>query len=203
VNTTVPVPVTVALSDIAAIPEFALVIVTSTGDGGELWRLRVTDVCRFLPTEIVLKPQVMLGAVTVAVIDWKLLGVEKPAGATTLTVEVPALVGSNWVVPELALEAKVTGLVVIVPTEVLELVTVTSAVNPPRKAWFAAQLRVEEFNRAGVIWTLVLPENVVVEMLPGELMIKPEGSTVTLALPVLYPAAVEERLALPRLRPCT
>ncbi len=37
----------------------------------------------------------MFGAVTVAVIDWKLLGVAKPAGVVTLIVVVPCAAGSK------------------------------------------------------------------------------------------------------------
>ena len=39
----------------------------------------------------------MFGAVTVAVIDWKLLGVVKPAGVVRLTVLVPGVAGSKKV----------------------------------------------------------------------------------------------------------
>ena len=66
------------------------------------------------------------GAVTLAVICWKLLGVLKPPGGRTVISEVPAFIGSNWVVSTPSPFAKVSGLTVMMPTFVSELVTSTS-----------------------------------------------------------------------------
>ena len=59
----------------------------------------------------------MFGAVTVAVIDWRLLGVWKPAGVVTLIVVVPAVAGSK-AVPKFTVSPALNtaGLPTIVPT---------------------------------------------------------------------------------------
>ena len=70
-----------------------LVTVTVTGLGGVAPRKIDTPSCRSRPMVALLI--VMFGAVTVAVIDWRLPGVWKPAGVVTLIVVVPAVAGSN------------------------------------------------------------------------------------------------------------
>ena len=88
-------PATVPSLVIVAIVPLLLVTVTVTGLGGVAPRLTNKDVCRSRPT--VALPIEMFGAVTVAVIDWRLLGVVKPAGVVRLTVLVPDATGSKAV----------------------------------------------------------------------------------------------------------
>ena len=103
-------------------------------------RLAGGPTCRSLP--IVRLPRLMLGAVTVAVICRRLDGVLKPAGVSTAIVVVPAFCGSNAVTPSSSPGLNTTGLTVITPTVVFELVTGTfTGGNPPRSSWVSAKVR--------------------------------------------------------------
>src|SRR5438094_344209 len=94
-NVTLEVPVTVLLVETVAIEVLLLVTVTFTGLGGVAASEMETEVSRSRPTGAF--EMLMLGAVTVAVICWALLGVEKPAGVPRLSVLVPAASGLNAV----------------------------------------------------------------------------------------------------------
>src|SRR5512134_1235779 len=122
---------------------------------------------------------------TVAVMLWKLAGVLKPAGVSSVIVVVPGFWGSNAVLTWLSPPLNTTGLTVITPTLVLELVTGTFAVSPPRSAWLATKPRVTGFSRAEAMTMFVLGEAVVVVMLLGLLMMNPEGFSVIVAVPAL------------------
>src|SRR5690349_12011825 len=96
-----------------------LVTVTSRAVGGTWARLIVVDTCRSRPTGAFAPiPKLMFGAVTVAVICCRLLGVVKPAGGTILMVDVPAPAGSNCRFLDESLALKTAGLLTIVPTVV-------------------------------------------------------------------------------------
>src|SRR5687767_11415566 len=75
------------------------------------------------------------GLPTVAVISRRVDGVKKPGGVPSDNAAVPPLSGWNAVVPIPVDGAIVTGLIVIVPTVVGSLVTVTSAVTPVASGW--------------------------------------------------------------------
>ena len=96
-------------------------------------RLALAAVWRFFPTITSLRNE--LGVVTVAVICCKLFGVVQPGGGVMLIVVVPALSGLKVVAFCVSLALKVSGVVVIVPTEVLLLDTATFALTPGRNAW--------------------------------------------------------------------
>src|SRR5687767_16031661 len=83
---------------------------------------------------------------------------------------VPGAWGLNAVLTEVTFPEKVTGLVVIVPALVLELVTSTSAWSPPRRGWLTDRFNVTGSSRAAAICTLVLAAVAAVVKLPGELI---------------------------------
>src|SRR5687768_7668577 len=117
-----------------------LVTVTVIGLGGAAASVMLRLTCSSRPT--VTSLIVIAGSVTVAVIDWRLLGVLKPAGVATLIVELPVAAGLNA-------RAKLTdspavntaGLPTIVPTVVFELDTTTftddGPARPPRSSCVA------------------------------------------------------------------
>jgi hypothetical protein len=146
----------------------------------------------------------MSGAVTVASICLKFVGVEKPDGVPTAIVVTPAEIGSKAVLNKLVPPEKVRVPTVITPMFVSELVTVTSTERPPRTTWFWAQASVDGFSRAGVIWIEVLAEKVVVVKLPGELMMNPDGASVTVPVPLENAGADAVRVTEPlEASPCT
>lgn len=82
----------------------------------------------------------------------------------------------------------VTGLVTIVPTVVTELVTVTLTLEPVRMFWNDWAVRVVGLNWAARTVRLVFAEPTVVEKLADSQMM-PEGVSVTVLAPLLYPGA--------------
>ena len=94
-------------------------------------RAPLMNTWRSLPTVVLL--MLIAGSSTVAVIDWRLVGVWKPAGVVMLIVVVPAVAGLNAVAKFIVSPALNTaGLPTIVPTLVSELVTETfTVVNRP------------------------------------------------------------------------
>jgi hypothetical protein len=93
VNVTELVPSSAGSVETVASAPFALVTVTVIGLGGATPRDTDTAACKSTPTVVFAK--LMFGAVTVAVICWKSLGVLKPVGVPKLTVELPAVLGWN------------------------------------------------------------------------------------------------------------
>jgi len=81
-----------------------------------------------------------------------------------------------------------TGLVTIVPTVVTELVTVTLTLEPVRMFWKDWAVRVVGLNWAARTVRLVFAEPAVVEKLADSQMM-PEGVSVTVLVPLLYPGA--------------
>src|SRR5436309_15242482 len=102
------VPVAVALVETVAIEVLLLVTVTVTGLGGVAASEMKTEVSRSRPT--LTFEMLMLGAVTVAVICWLLLGVEKPAGVPIVRMAVPTATGWKAVVTKFAPPPNTTGL---------------------------------------------------------------------------------------------
>src|SRR5437667_5056254 len=99
-----------------------------------------------------------LGAVTVAVTSWALLGVLKPAGTPTVSTLVPPTPGAKAVLElKLSPGLKIAGLPTIVPTAGVPLVTGTLTVSPPRTAWLANAM-VAWSSRAGATYSVVLLE---------------------------------------------
>ncbi len=94
--------------------------------------------CKFCP-RFVVTLGVMFGALTVAEmeLDSAPLGVVNPAGVAISRLAVPAATGWKLTVVVLASALMVTGLLTIVPTAVLELVTVTLTGKPVRRFWLA------------------------------------------------------------------
>src|SRR5687768_16015037 len=86
-------PATVPSFVIVAMVPLLLVTVTVTGLGGAAPRKIDTPSCRSRPMVVLLI--VMFGAVSVATIDCKLLGVWKPTGGVRLIVVVPDVAGSK------------------------------------------------------------------------------------------------------------
>jgi hypothetical protein len=82
----------------------------------------------------------------------------------------------------------VMGLVTIVPTVVTELVTVTLTLEPVRMFWKAWAVRVVGLNWAASRVRLVFAEPAVVEKLADSQTI-PEGVSVMVLVPLLYPGA--------------
>ena len=164
VNISVVPPVTVSLFEMIAAPP--LVTVTVTGFCGVTGRQMFVVTSRFTP--VVTLPMLIIGAaVTVAVICVYCDGVLKPAGVPTVRLVIPAATGWKVVEPLDAPEANTTGLVVIVPIAVLELVTGTLTGASPgfkgKLTWFT--VREVGFNEAVYAVTVVGADNVVVENL--------------------------------------
>jgi hypothetical protein len=86
-----------------------------------------------LPTGKLLS-KVILGWATVAVNDVNCVGVVKPAGVEAEISVDPCALGVNCVKPLSLPPVTVTGEVVIVPTVVLALVTLTNTEGPPARA---------------------------------------------------------------------
>jgi hypothetical protein len=113
---------------------------------------------------------VMSGAVTVArMVRLEAgFGVENPAGVPTVRLEVPAPTGWNVVVAVVAPAAKTTGLVVMVPTAVLELVKGTlTGVTWGMTVELVMYVKVPELRMAGTRVMELGVAKVVVLMLPG------------------------------------
>src|SRR5215204_7647742 len=105
----------------------------------------------------------MLAWVTLAVIAWRLPGVLKPAGVSMLSTEVPAAFGSKAVFFCDSLPLNTTGLVVIVPTMGLLLVTLTlTGLMPARSVWMAEKVSVVGSRAAGRTVRLVFAARLVV-----------------------------------------
>ncbi len=141
------------------------------------------------------------GAVTVTVMDVALggLGVVNPVGVVITRFVAPAATGWNVVDPKLVSAAKTTGLVTIVPTAAIELVTVTFTVTPLRTFWKAWSVSVLGSSWPAAKVSGVSGEKVVVFKLPIPNHWKPEGVRFTVAVPLVYPAAVAVSWALPLL----
>src|SRR6266849_158772 len=127
-----------------------------------------------------------VGAVTVEVMEVALapLGVVKPVGVAMTRLVVPAVRGWNVVEPKLLLPLNTTGLVTIVPTVGMELVIETLTVSPLRTFCVDWNVSVAGFSCPETSLKLLSAENVVVEKLP-EFQTKPEGVSVTVAVPLL------------------
>src|ERR1041385_1207684 len=89
-----------------------------------------------------------VGAVMVAVIEVALtpVGVEKPAGVVMSRLGAPAASGWNFRGAVSVSGVKATGLVIMVPRVVSELVTVTLTVTPVRTFWKDWTASVVGFN---------------------------------------------------------
>jgi hypothetical protein len=114
--------------------------------------------------------------------------VVKPVGVVMTRLVTPLETGwkTTAAVSEPAL--MVTGLVTIVPTVVTELVTVTLTLEPVRMFWNDWAVRVVGLNWAAKTVRLVFAEPAVVEKLADSQMM-PEGVSVTVLAPLLYPGA--------------
>src|SRR5947209_13913109 len=123
-------PAVVGLRD-SRRPGLLLVRVTGKPPAGAGWpRLRLPCTSRFLPM-VTLETE-SPGAFTVAVTDWsEAAGALNPGGTLTDNTVLPEPAGWNCVVVLFEPPPIVTGEVVIVPTLVFEIVTVTLAVVPP------------------------------------------------------------------------
>src|SRR5687767_6837415 len=160
---------------------FATVTVTVTGLGGADSRVIGKDICRSSPTTAL--PIVIAGALTVAVIDWKVLGVVKPSGVPALIVVVPRAAGSNATFLNASPPA-IVALPTMVPTAVFELVTGTFTVSPPRSSCVDTHASVVGWSRAASTLSVVFTAKVFVVM-SFEFRTNPDGSTVTLLVPSL------------------
>src|SRR5688572_16843090 len=198
--TTVVPPRTAPLSLTRAIVPDAMVTVMSTAEGGATTRLTFTAFCMSSPTrtELPVKP-LIVGALTVAVICRKLLGVSKPAGAATCSVVVPWPAGSNARLTVPCPEAKAAGLPTIAPTDGSELETFTVADTPGRRLWLLCNASVPGSRRAEAICTFVFAANVLVLIRLGLLMMKPDGVSVTVLVSVAYPGALAVNWTVPLL----
>jgi hypothetical protein len=110
------------------------------------------------------------GADTVAVIDTTFvpLGVAKPAGVVMTRFAAPAVNGWKVVDEKFVSPLKTTGLVTMVPTVVLELVTVTFTVSPLRTFCLDWKVNVVGSNVPTTRKTVLSGENVVVLKFPFE-----------------------------------
>lgn len=112
------------------------------------------------------------------------LGVVKPLGVVITRLVPPTLKGWKAVEPFELSPANTIGLVTMVPTAALELVTVTLTVRPVRIDCKLFSVSVEGFNCAAISERDVSPEVVVVEKLP-EFHTMPEGVRVTVVVALL------------------
>ena len=132
-----------------------------------------------------------VGAVTVAVSDpvkeLVLPAVAKPFGVVMTKFVLPAASGWNAVVCTMVSPVKTTGLVTIVPTVVMELVTVTFTLNPVRTFCEDCQFSVAGSSCTETTLRDVSGEKVVVlRMAPNPLLhTKPEGVRFTVTVPLL------------------
>ncbi len=111
--------------------------------------------------------------------------------------ELPAVNGWKLVFCRLSPPLNTTGLVVIVPTEPVELVTsMLIGPIPGRSDWLPAYAKLE-FNLADVIRILLFAANVVVLMLEGVSITKPDAWRVTVAVFVVNPGALTLMFAKP------
>src|ERR1035441_10113091 len=125
VNVTELVPTVVLLFDTSTEPGVPLVIVTLTGTRGAVCRLTLMLPCMNWPIVVLLT--VVVGWVTVAVIDWYCEGVLNPVGGEPwmlMVIGPPAPTGWKLAVSELSPSLKTTGLL-MVPTPIAELAMVT------------------------------------------------------------------------------
>src|SRR5712664_2602636 len=129
----------------------------------------------------------IVGAATVTVMDVALggLGVVNPGGVVMNKLVVPDASGWNVVDAKLVSPAKTTGLVTIVPTAALELVTVTFTVRPVRTFWKPWSVSVLGSSVPAARVTVVSGEKVVVFKLPIPNHWKPEGVRFTVAVPLV------------------
>ena len=93
----VPLPAAVPTVDRTATAVDPTLSVTVTGLGGVALSETESRTCMSLPTNTLVMPRLMVGAVTVAVSDCSCEVVLKPAGVAIWTREVPAAAGSNCV----------------------------------------------------------------------------------------------------------
>ena len=183
-------PTVVALGATRSFVPSALVSVTVTPPAGAgACNDPLDDSCRSLPTvsAVTLMPE----AVTVAVDCCRLLDWLKPVGVTTLSTLVPAPTGSNCMPLALSgvqfwLPLIVCGEFTICPTDAFELVIDTlTGVMPARRLSYAARFSVLGFNRTEQSWMFVFADSVVVlNVVPGLLMIKPDGFSAIAAEPL-------------------
>ncbi len=96
-----------------------------------------------------------------------------------------------------------SGLSVTVPTPVLELVTATDGVRPPRTGCSVARVMVAGFSRDDTTSIATSAAPGLVAMASGYMTMNAAGSTTTLATPSENPAALPFRVVLPTERPCT
>ena len=127
---------------------------------------------------VVVLPDLPTTSTENAVIERNEVDVSKPAGTSAVIVVVPDEIGSNAVLTAVAAGPNESKPFVIAPTVSSLLVTGTETLNPPLIGWFCDQANVVGLRRAGVIWTGMFAANVLVSMLPGELTMNPDGSTV-------------------------
>src|SRR5687767_14410107 len=129
----VDVPTVVGRTDNSTFDGSPLVIVTITSPGDVSPSEPDIAVCRSLPRMAL--PTNIAGAFTVTVKTRKFAGVEKPAGGSMVTIELPSAAGSNETGCTPSLPVNSTGLPAIVSTPVpveSVAVTVTFTVTPGR-----------------------------------------------------------------------
>ncbi len=129
-------------------------------------------------------------------------GVEKPDGSVPMAmVAVPAPTGWKAVgAVELPAE-KTTGLVVIVPAAVFELVTGTEMEPVPGLSGNPEDrtVKLPGFRTRVATVNVVLPDRVEVVKVGAALNPKPDGSTVTVKVAVVYPGAETVMVDVPTL----
>jgi len=177
------------------------VMVTFTGVIGVVEKAAVLLTWRFLPT--VTSEQLISPVFTFAVICVFALGVLNPAGVPTESVVVPTPTGWNAVPAVFVFAAIMTGLVVIVPTAVFELVTGTFTLAIPPRRFCTAMKPPIEVSMQGLTCNCVSAAYTGVMIPEALLNLKPEGFTVIVFVTESHPAALMVRVVVPIDLPCT
>jgi hypothetical protein len=180
------VPVSVAFA--ASRNALGLLLEIVTGTALEATVLSPIEVkfSRPLPTftGLAINPEAVTLPVRVAYCD----GALNPDGTLTVKEVLPTAIALNWTVPVDTPPVKTTGDFVIVPTDVVELVTLTDAVTPPATCCAATNFS-DESSWAAVIVTAVLTPGLVdkVDVVNplGPAITNPDGDKDTVAVPLL------------------
>ena len=193
VNVTELAPIVVLLFDSSTELEL-LLTTTLIGTSGAVCRLTLMLPCMNWPIMVLLT--VVVGWVTVAVIDWYCEGVLKVScgpmpelivGGPEMAIVVGAPPPTGWklAVSEESPPLNITGLVTV-PTPGKELDMGTPIGPMPGFSWpEPAYVRVPGFRITGSSVIFVAGDKVVVVMLPWlGLMMKPDGFTVTVPVPL-------------------